>query len=115
MVTPLRDILRSAARTWGIEPAVRLAAVQSAWARVVGPTLAEMSAPVGLRGGRLRVAVTHPAAAQEVRLRGPAIAAALAREIGEGVVTEVVTVTRKHLRPAGAGGRRGTGAVGGRS
>jgi predicted nucleic acid-binding Zn ribbon protein len=111
MVTPLRDILRSAARTWGIEPAVRLAAVQSAWARVVGPTLAEMSAPVGLRGGRLRVAVTHPTAAQEVRLRGPAIAAALAREIGEGVVTEVATIVRKPFRSAGTRGRRGTGAA----
>jgi Protein of unknown function (DUF721). len=108
MVTPLRDILRSAARAWGIEPAVRLAAAQSAWARIVGPTLAEMSAPVGLRGTRLRVAVTHPAAAQEIRLRGQAIAAALARDIGGGAVTEVVTVTRRRIRPPGAGARRDT-------
>ncbi|MDQ7859615.1 MAG: DUF721 domain-containing protein [Armatimonadota bacterium] len=106
MVTPIRDILKSAARTWGIEPAVRLAAVQVAWARIVGPTLAGMSAPIGLRGRRLRVAVMHPAAAQEIRLRGPAILAALAREIGEGAVSEIATVSRRQIRPGRTGDRR---------
>ncbi|MDR7544898.1 MAG: DUF721 domain-containing protein [Armatimonadota bacterium] len=110
MVTPLRDILRAAARAWGIEPAAHLACARGAWPRIVGEPLAAVSAPLSIRGGRLRVAVNHPAAAQEVRLREGAIAAALNREIGAQVVTEVVAVARRRVpKEDGAAGRRDRG------
>jgi predicted nucleic acid-binding Zn ribbon protein len=107
MVTPIRDILKAAVRGWGLEPAARLARAQAAWARLVGPAMAEASAPVALRGGRLLVGVTHPTVGQEIRLRRPHLVAALARELGEDVITEVVPVARRRL-PAAAGGRSTT-------
>jgi predicted nucleic acid-binding Zn ribbon protein len=109
MVTPIRDILKASVRAWGLEPAARLAAAQAAWPRMVGPALAELSAPVGLRGGVLRVGVTHPAAGQEVRIRTAAILKTLRRELGEGAVTGIVTVSRRRLR---AGVRHGRPAAG---
>ncbi len=97
MVTPVRDILKSAVRAWGLEPAARLASAQAAWPRVVGSALAGVSAPVALRGARLLVGVTHPTAGQEVRLRRAAILTALTRELGEAVVGDVVPVARRRL------------------
>ncbi len=97
MVTPVRDILKAAVRAWGLEPAARLAIAQAAWPRVVGSALAEVSAPVALRGARLFVGVTHPTAGQEVRLRRTAIMTALTRELGEAAVGDVVPVARRRL------------------
>ncbi len=97
MVTPLRDILKSTVRAWGLEPAARLALAQAAWPRIVGPTLAEVSAPVALRGRRLLVGVMHPTAGQEVRLRRMVIVAALTLELGEAAVGDVVPVARPRL------------------
>jgi predicted nucleic acid-binding Zn ribbon protein len=109
MVTPLRDILKAAVKAWGLEPAARLARAQAAWTRIVGPALSEMSVPITLRGGRLLVGVTHPAAGQEIRLRRASILEALARELGEEAVTDVVPVARRSLRQStsGRGATRG--------
>jgi hypothetical protein len=101
MVTSVRASLRAGARAWGIEPAARLALARTAWPQIVGPTLARVSAPVSLRGGRLLVGVRHPSAAQEIRLRGGAIIRALVRHLEEDVVTEVVPVARRHLSLVG--------------
>ncbi|HET8678917.1 MAG TPA: DUF721 domain-containing protein [bacterium] len=111
MVTPIRSILKSAARAWGIEPAARLAAARAAWPRVVGPALAASSAPVGVRGTTLLIGVTNAAAAQEVRLAKTTIAQALAQEFGGQGVTDVIPVARRRLdlrgrRPAPARARR---------
>lgn len=102
MVTPVRvrEILRAAARAWGIEPAARLAIARGAWPSIVGPVLARSSAPVALRGACLLVGVTHPAVGQEIRLRGAEIVKALVRELREDVVTGVVPVARRHLTAA---------------
>jgi hypothetical protein len=97
MVTPLRDILKSAARAWGLEPAARLAAAREAWPKIVGPAVAPASAPVALRGPRLYVGVTNSTVGQEIRLRRTAIAQALNRTLGEEVVTDVVPVARRRL------------------
>jgi hypothetical protein len=97
VVTPLRDILRSAAQAWGLEPAARLAAAREAWPTIVGPTLAAASAPVALRGRRLHVGVTNSTAGQEIRLRGTAIMHAVNRALGEAAVADVVTVARRRL------------------
>lgn len=119
MVTPLRDILKGAVKAWGLEPAARLAAVRSAWPRIVGAALAATSAPLVIRGPRLDVGVTHPAAGQEVRLRTRAITRAVNQALGEEAVSEVRVVTRRRLprptplaprRPGSARrGRAGTG------
>jgi predicted nucleic acid-binding Zn ribbon protein len=101
MVTPVRDILAASVKAWGLEPAARLVAVRRAWARVAGGALAAASAPLGIRDGRLRVAVLHVAAAQEVRLRSAVIARALNQELGEPVIHEVVTVPRRTLPSIG--------------
>ncbi len=97
MVTPLREILRAAARRMGIESVAYLVEAQAAWPRVVGPALAAESAPVRLRKGLLLVGVRHPAAGHEIRLRQGEIVLALAREIGEGAVTAVRPVGRRKL------------------
>lgn len=97
MVTPLRDILKSAARAWGLEPAARLAAAREAWPEIAGPALAAVSAPVALRGRRLHVGVTNSTAGQEIRLRRTAIMHAVNQALGEAAVADVVTVTRRRL------------------
>lgn len=101
-MTPIRDILRAAAKAWGIEPAARLAQAQEAWPRVAGTALAESSAPVALRGGRLLVGVTHAAAGQEVRLRRAGLLRGLAAALAEDAITEIVPVSRRRLPGRGA-------------
>ncbi len=110
MVTPVRAILKAVARAWGIEPAAHLALARMAWPQIVGPALARVSAPVALRGGRLLVGVTQPAAGQEIRLRGRAIAQALARDLRGDVITEVVPVARRRLSLAAPRTSRARGA-----
>lgn len=97
MVTPLKEILRAAARRMGIEAVAYLVEAQAAWPRVVGPALAAESAPVRLRKGLLLVGVSHPATGHEIRLRQAEILVALAREIGEGAVTSIRPVGRRRL------------------
>jgi predicted nucleic acid-binding Zn ribbon protein len=101
MVTPVRDILKREARAWGLQPAVRLATARANWRRIVGPALAALSAPLAVREGRLEIAVTHPAAAQEIRLRAAAIADAVNRALEERAVTAVVPVARRRLPDVG--------------
>lgn len=97
MVTPIRSILKSAVRTWGLEPAARLAAARAAWPRIAGPALAASSAPVGVRGKTLLIGVTNATAAQEIRLAGTTITQALAEELGATGITDVIPVTRRRL------------------
>jgi hypothetical protein len=107
MVTPLRDILKGAVKAWGLEPAARLADVRSAWPRIVGAALAATSAPLAIRGTRLDVCVTHPAAGHEIRLRTLEIAGAVNRALGEEAVNRIRVVTRRRLpRPAAPARRR---------
>lgn len=103
MVVPIREVLRSAARALGIEPALHLATAREIWPRIAGQALAGLSAPVTLRGRRLLVGVTHEAAGQEIRLRRVEIVAALARELGEGAITDVTPVARRSLSDHGQG------------
>lgn len=103
MVVPIREVLRAAARALGIEPALHLATAREIWPRIAGQALAGLSAPVTLRGRRLLVGVTHEAAGQEIRLRRAEIVAALARELGEGAITDVTPVARRSLPDRGQG------------
>jgi len=97
VVTSVRDILRAAARRWGLAPAARLVAVREAWAVLVGPALAQASAPLALRGRTLVVAVTSATVAQDIRLRGTGLVKALTRTLGEDVISRVVPAMRHRL------------------
>ncbi|MBI3998203.1 MAG: DUF721 domain-containing protein [Armatimonadetes bacterium] len=110
MVTPVRTILKAVTQTWGLERAARLAAAAEHWAGVVGPVLAERSAPVGLRGDTLLVGVIHSTVGQEIRLRRTAITRKLAAILGQGAVRDVTVVPRRRLRQGRALSRRGGGA-----
>jgi hypothetical protein len=109
MVTPLRDILKSVTQAWRLEPAARLALAQAAWPRMVGKSLAEVSAPVGIHGRRLVIGVIHPTVGQEIRLRRTAIIQSLARELGENAVTELVPAARRRLPARRSGKPQRTG------
>lgn len=80
-LTAVRDILRHAAHTLGIEPAVHLVEAREAWAGIVGPGLARASRVLSLRGGVLVVAAAHPLAAQELRWRREDILAAIGQRV----------------------------------
>lgn len=97
MVVPIREVLKSAARALGVEPAAHLAKAREIWPRIAGPALAGVSAPVTLRGRRLLVGVTHAAAGQEIRLRRTELVTSLARELGKGAITAVTPVARRRL------------------
>lgn len=99
MVTPLRDILRRTVRAWGLEPVLFLLEAQAAWPEIVGPALAEVSAPLSIRQGVMRVGVLAAVAAQELRLRQAEIAADVNRRVGDRTVTKIVTVPRRRLPP----------------
>ncbi len=109
MVTPIRDILKTTVRAWGLERAARLGAAQASWSSIAGPALAAASAPVALRGRRLYVGVTNSTVGQEVRLRQSALVQAVNRALGEEVVADVVPVARRRLpgREDHRSGRRG--------
>lgn len=102
MVTPVREVLARGIHRWGLEPAARLAEARRRWNALVGASLAEVSAPVGVRGKTLLVGVTHSAAGQEIRLRRAAILAGLAGKGGGGAFDDVRVVTRRRLGRPGA-------------
>ena len=106
MVTSLRTILNAVTKTLKLEPAAHLARAQQAWPSVAGQAVASGSAPVGLRGKRLFVGVTHPAIGQEVKLREAEIVRALAKELGPGTIDAVVPVPRRSITAPGRHVRR---------
>ncbi|HEX2030685.1 MAG TPA: DUF721 domain-containing protein [Actinomycetota bacterium] len=87
---------------------VSLGTLARSWARVVGPELAEETAPLALEGGSLLVAASSPGWAARVRFLAEDIRRRAARELGgDGVGSVKVTVglrSRKPLRRNGSGG-----------
>jgi predicted nucleic acid-binding Zn ribbon protein len=73
---PLGDALRDLTRR--LEPASPLARVQRVWSDVVGEVTAAHCAPVGERGGVLKVACDEAVWAAELDLMAPEILARLA-------------------------------------
>ena len=113
MVTPIRDVLGTAARWWGLGRLAGLVDLQRRWPAIVGTALAEVSRPGRLRGDTLVVVAVHPVAAQEVRWRERAILRAAAAGCGEGP-SRVRVVVRTRLpgvlrQPASSGVRGGRG------
>jgi predicted nucleic acid-binding Zn ribbon protein len=83
--------LDRAQRGWA--PATALAAIQGAWADLVGAAVAEQAVPVRLTGGVLTVSCSASVWAQELDLMGPAIIARLHGRLGHGEVTRIRCVT----------------------
>ena len=92
---PVGSSLDAVARHLGVVNATALTAVFSAWAELVGETVAAHSVPAGLRGGRLTVGVDDPAWATQLRWLGPALLERLAERLGAGVVTELDVRVRR--------------------
>jgi len=81
--------LALASVTAGLEPASDLAAVQAAWAPLVGPAIADHAIPVGERGGVLDVACDEAVWAAELELMGPDLVDALEQALGRRAVTSI--------------------------
>lgn len=102
MLTVVRDILRQAARTLGLEPAIYLVRAREVWPQVVGPTLAGGTEPRSVRGSTVVVAATHPLVAQEVRLRREEILEGLRRYLPEAAgLRELRVIIRQGARSGG--------------
>lgn len=69
-----------------VEAAVRL---EEVWPAVVGPALAAVTTPGQVVDGVLSVTTSDAAAVTELGFRARSIAAALADQLGEGVVTSL--------------------------
>lgn len=75
--------------TAGLEPASDLAAVQAAWAPLVGPAIAGHAMPVGERGGVLQVACDEAVWAAELELMGPELVDRLEQAMGRRAITSI--------------------------
>ncbi len=65
-----------------VAPRTGLAAVQGAWAGIVGPQLAAVATPVSERAGTLTIEVTDSVWAQELDLMQNALLERLTAELG---------------------------------
>lgn len=101
VLTAVRDILRQAARTLGIEPAVYLVRAREVWPQVVGPTLSGGTEPRSLRGNTVVVVATHALVAQEVRLRREEILESLRRHLPEAGLRELRVIIRQGVGRGG--------------
>jgi predicted nucleic acid-binding Zn ribbon protein len=81
-------------------PATLLASVQSAWAEVAGPVVAEESQPVSERDGRVTVECRSAVWAQELELLAPELLERLGERLGgRGRVRSLRFVTSSHTPP----------------
>ena len=72
-----------------LEPATALAAVQVAWASVVGPVIAAHATPAGERGGVLDVVCDESVWAAELELMGPDLVGQLSGALGSTAITSL--------------------------
>lgn len=70
--------------------------VHERWAELVGPEVAGVSRPLGIREGRLSVTVDGPAWADHLRWSEPEVLARIEQVVGPGTVTSLaVRVARR--------------------
>jgi predicted nucleic acid-binding Zn ribbon protein len=72
-----------------LEPATTLAAVQAAWASVVGSAIAAHATPAGERGGVLDVVCDESVWAAELELMGPDLVQRLGAALGSRAITSL--------------------------
>lgn len=111
MLTSLRELLRGAAKSLGVERAALGALIAEMWPEVVGAEAAAHSRPAGLRGGVLTAEVAAGIWAQELSARRGGFAEEINRRLGTRAVTEIrfkqVSGDPASRGAAGAGGPPG--------
>jgi predicted nucleic acid-binding Zn ribbon protein len=91
------DLLPEAASALGLEEELRQARAMAAWQRLVAehlPTAAGSSRLIGMRGDALLVSADSAFVAAELRLRAPALLAALAAATASPRARELQVVVR---------------------
>lgn len=92
---PLRDALERVLGALGGPGVDTIVTVHERWAEIVGAEVAEISRPVAIDAGTLRIRVTGPAWASHLRWAEREIVERLDRLVGDGVVTRItVSVSR---------------------
>lgn len=89
MLTPLRQILKAAAKSLGVERAAYAALVDEVWPEVVGPEAAAHTRTVTLRGGTLLVDAAPGPWAQELTAQRTRFIQDINRRLGDPVVSEI--------------------------
>jgi predicted nucleic acid-binding Zn ribbon protein len=86
---PFGAVLARLVKARGWQRPAAEATVFGAWARVVGPEVAEHSRPVKLEGGELTVEAESTAWATQLRLLAGSLLQRIAVEVGHNVVTKL--------------------------
>lgn len=86
---PLADVVGDLVRDQGWDERLTTQRVFSDWAAVVGPEVAEHSAPESLTDGVLRIRATSTAWARQLQLLAPNLVLRLNAEIGQDSVQRV--------------------------
>ena len=89
MLTSLRNLLRGAAKSLGVERAAFAALIAEMWPEIVGPEAAAHSHPAGLRGTVLLAEAEAGVWAQELSARRGGFAVEINRRLGAPAVTEI--------------------------
>ncbi|MGH2348786.1 MAG: DUF721 domain-containing protein [bacterium] len=97
-LTHLRTILRTAAKSLGVERAAHAALAAEMWPDVVGPEAAAATRVDGLRGGTLLVSAQPGLWAQELSVRRSQLAASLNAALGERVILDI-RITQRAFEP----------------
>ena len=96
--TPLGEILSGLLREPAFARGVAVGVLASRWADVVGPRLAEATAPSGLDGGVLVVAASSGPWGAQARFLAAEIRAQANAALGSDAVRDVRVVVRPDLR-----------------
>jgi predicted nucleic acid-binding Zn ribbon protein len=89
MLTPLRSILKSAAKSLGLERAAHAAFVEELWPEVAGPEIALHTHVTGLRGGTLLIDAEPGPWAQDLTVQRTRYVKEINRRLGEHVVDDI--------------------------
>lgn len=86
---PVARLLKEVARGLGMDSALEVGRVFSAWEAIVGPDIARKCRPVKLHSGILRVEAASAAWANQLRYLAPKIASTINQAVGREMVKEV--------------------------
>lgn len=89
MLTPLRSILKAAAKSLGVERAAHTAFIAEMWPEIVGPDAAAHTRTSGLRGGTLLVDTEPGLWVQELTAQRTRFIREINRRLGDAVVEDI--------------------------
>lgn len=108
MLTSLRAILRTAAKSLGVERAAYAAEIEEIWPEIVGARAAEHTRPAGLRGATLVVDTAPGLWVQELTAQRAKVVGEINRRLGGSVIDDI-RFRQRPVRP-GSSRTRATGA-----